>query len=47
MASHYLVDHGWIVAELGVHLSRADVVFLVAAVLGAALTWRGIAAGGA
>ena len=50
----YLAGHGqpvlsrpWLdVAELGVHLSRADVVFLLAAALGAALTWRGTAAGG-
>jgi hypothetical protein len=44
----YQAGHGqpqlsrpWLdVAELGVHLSRADIVFLLAAVLGAWLTWR-------
>jgi len=35
------------VDELGIHLSRADVVFLLAAVLGAGLAWRGSATGGA
>jgi hypothetical protein len=51
----YLTGHGlrslsrpWLdVEQLGVHLSRADVVFLLAAVIGAALTWRGTAPGGA
>jgi hypothetical protein len=51
----YQAGHGqlplsrpWLqVTGLGVHLSRADVVFLFAAVLGAGLTWRGTAAGGA
>ena len=51
----YLAGHGqprlgrpWLDVEgLNVHLSRADVVFLLAAVLGAAVTWRGTAAGGA
>lgn len=32
---------------LGVHLSLADVIFLVAAVLAAILTWRSTARGGA
>ncbi|HEX5575915.1 MAG TPA: hypothetical protein VFX42_08590 [Gemmatimonadales bacterium] len=41
-----LLSRPWLgVSELGVHLSRADVVFLLAAVLGAWLTWRGTAAG--
>jgi hypothetical protein len=31
------------VERLGVHLSRADAVCLLAGVLGAALTWRGTA----
>lgn len=47
----YLTGHGlrslsrpWLdVEELGVHLSRADVVFLLATVLAAALAWRGTA----
>jgi hypothetical protein len=51
----YQAGHGmqpigrpWLdVEQLGVHLSRADVVFLVVAVLGAGLAWRGAAAGGA
>ena len=51
----YLAGHGqrllsrpWLDFEkLGVHLSRADLVFLLAAVLGAALGWRGTAPGGA
>jgi hypothetical protein len=51
----YLAGHGqpllsrpWLDVEgLGVHLSRADAVLLLAAVLGSALTWRGTAAGGA
>jgi hypothetical protein len=51
----YLSGHGqptlgrpWLDLEsLGVHLSRADVVFLVAFMLGAALAWRGTTAGGA
>jgi hypothetical protein len=51
----YQVGHGqlalsrpWLdVARLGIHLSRADVVFLLALVLGAGLAWRGTAAGGA
>lgn len=43
-----LLSRPWLeVAKLGVHLSRADIVFLLAAVLGAALTWRGTATGGA
>jgi hypothetical protein len=50
----YLAGHGmppvgraWLdVDRLGIHLSRADVVFLIAAVLGAGLTWRGTAAAG-
>jgi len=53
VADLYLAGHGqpllsrrWLdVEELGIHLSRADVVFLLAAVLGAGLTWRGTAAG--
>jgi hypothetical protein len=48
----YQAGHGmppigrpWLdVEQLGVHLSRADIVFLVAAVLGAGFTWRGTAA---
>ena len=43
-----LLSRPWLeVAKLGVHLSRADIVFLLAAMLGAALTWRGTATGGA
>jgi hypothetical protein len=43
-----LLSRPWLeMAELGVHLSRADVVFLLAAVLGAGLTWRTTATGGA
>jgi hypothetical protein len=39
-----LLSRPWLeVSDLGVHLSRADVVFLIAAVLGAWLTWRGTA----
>jgi hypothetical protein len=34
------------VSGLGIHLSRADVAVLIAAALGAALTWRGTARGG-
>jgi hypothetical protein len=49
----YQAGHGqvqlsrpWLDFEgLGVHLSRADAVCLLGAVLGAALTWRGTAAG--
>lgn len=49
----YLAGHGmppigrpWLdVEQLGIHLSRADVIFLGAAVLGAAVTWRRSAAG--
>ena len=41
-----LLSRPWLeVSDLGVHLSRADVVFLLAGVLGAWLTWRGTAAG--
>jgi hypothetical protein len=48
IADLYLAGHGipatgrpWLDVEpLGVHLSRADVLFLVAAVLGAVFTWR-------
>jgi len=55
VADLYLGGHGqpllsrqWLdVDELGIHLSRADVVFLLAAVLGAGLAWRGSATGGA
>ena len=51
----YLAGHGippigrpWLdVEQLGIHLSRADVMFLGAAVLGAGITWRGSAEGGA
>jgi len=32
---------------LGIHLSLADVLFLGAAVFGAAITWRRTAGGGA
>ena len=35
------------VPPLGIHLSLADVLFLGAAVLGAAITWRRTAGGGA
>jgi hypothetical protein len=55
MVDLYLSGHGqpllgrpWLDVEgLGVHLSRADAVLLLAAVLGSALTWRGTGAGGA
>jgi hypothetical protein len=48
----YRAGHGipplgrpWLeVEQWGIHLSRADVVFLAAAVLGAGLTWRRTAA---
>lgn len=51
----YLTGHGqqplgrpWLdLEQLGVHLSRADVVFLLAAVLGAGFTWHRTARGGA
>jgi hypothetical protein len=51
----YQAGHGqlplsrpWLELEgLGVHLSRADAVCLLGAMLGAALTWRGTAAGSA
>jgi hypothetical protein len=51
----YLAGHGkpllgrpWIdLDDVGVHLSRADVVFLLAAVLAAGFTWRQTAGGGA
>jgi hypothetical protein len=51
----YLAGHGmppisrpWLdVAQLGIHLSRADVMFWGAAVLGAGVTWLGSAAGSA
>ena len=39
-----LLSRPWLdVDRLGVHLSRADAVCLLAGVLGAALTWRGTA----
>jgi hypothetical protein len=39
-----LLSRPWLdVERLGVHLSRADAVSLLAGVLGAALTWRGTA----
>jgi hypothetical protein len=42
-----LLSRPWLeVSDLGVHLSRADIVFLLAAVLGAWLTWRGTATSG-
>jgi hypothetical protein len=49
----YLAGHGmlligrpWLdVDQLGVHLSRADVVFLAAALLAAGFAWRATAAG--
>ena len=49
----YLAGHGrpligrpWLdIEQLGVHLSRADVIFLVAAVLAAGYTWRRTAEG--
>jgi hypothetical protein len=42
-----LLRRPWLeISDLGVHLSRADVVFLFAAVLGAWLTWRGTATSG-
>jgi hypothetical protein len=42
-----LLSRPWLeISDLGVHLSRADVVFLFAAVLGAWLTWRGTATSG-
>jgi hypothetical protein len=41
-----LLSRPWMeVSDLGVHLSRADVVLLLATALGAWLTWRGTAAG--
>jgi len=41
-----LLGRPWLdVAELGVHLSRADAVCLLAALLGAALTWHRTAGG--
>jgi hypothetical protein len=48
VADLYLAGHGkptlgrpWLdIDGPGVHLSRADVLFFVAAVLGAGLTWR-------
>ena len=41
-----LLSRPWLEWEgLGVHLSRADAVCLLGAMLGAALTWRGTAAG--
>jgi hypothetical protein len=40
-----LLSRPWLDVEgLGVHLSRADAVCLLAAVLGAALMWRGTSA---
>ena len=37
-----LLSRPWIdLAELGVHLSRADVMFLLSALLGAGVAWRG------
>jgi hypothetical protein len=43
-----LLGRPWLEWEgLGVHLSRADAVCLLGAMLGAALTWRGTAAGSA
>jgi hypothetical protein len=40
-----LLSRPWLDLEvLGVHLSRADAVCLLAAVVGAALTWRGTSA---
>jgi hypothetical protein len=55
VADLYLSGHGhrplgaplvdW--PTLGVHLSLADMIFLVAAVLGARSAWRGTAGGGA
>jgi hypothetical protein len=43
-----LLGRPWLdLDELGVHLSRADLVFLVAAMLGAVLTWRASTRGGA
>jgi hypothetical protein len=43
-----LLSRPWLEWEgLGVHLSRADAVCLLGAMLGAALTWRGTAAGSA
>jgi hypothetical protein len=43
-----LLSRPWLELEgLGVHLSRADAVCLLGAMLGAALTWRGTAAGSA
>jgi hypothetical protein len=43
-----LLSRPWLGWEgLGVHLSRADAVCLLGAMLGAALTWRGTAAGSA
>ena len=49
----YLTGHGhrWLTAplldwaEFGVHLSLADVLFIISAVVGGALTWRGTASG--
>jgi hypothetical protein len=51
----YLAGHGrpplgrpWLdLDDVGIHLSRADIVFLLAAVLAAAFTWRQTAGGGA
>ena len=51
----YLAGHGqpllgrpWLdLEEVGVHLSRADVVFLLAAVFGAGFVWHRTAKGGA
>jgi hypothetical protein len=41
-----LLSRPWLELEaLGVHLGRADAVCLLGAMLGAALTWRGTAAG--
>jgi hypothetical protein len=41
-----LLSRPWLdVERLGVHLSRADTVCLLAGVLGTALTWRGTVSG--
>jgi hypothetical protein len=41
-----LLSRPWLdVERLGVHLSRADAVCLLAGVVGTALTWRGTAPG--
>jgi len=43
-----LLGRPWLdLDNVGIHLSRADVLFLVAAVLAAGLTWRRMARGGA